>query len=128
MSLGEARHQKPGKPGRAVARRGEAASEAASDEAALAQHAQTDWGASDLLGQALARENMAAAWKHVKANKGSAGVDGRTVQDTGEYLKSAWPDIGCSTAATGPIRCAVWASPSRAAGCASWGYQPSWTG
>ena len=50
-------------------------------------------GPSDLLGQALARENMAAAWKRVKANKGSAGVDGRTVQDTGEYLKSAWPDI-----------------------------------
>jgi group II intron reverse transcriptase/maturase len=64
-----------------------------SDEAALARHAQTDCGAGDLLGQALARENMAAAWKHVKANKGSAGVDGRTVQDTGEYLKSAWPDI-----------------------------------
>ena len=41
----------------------------------------------------MARENMAAAWKRVKANKGSAGVDGRTVQDTGEYLKSAWPDI-----------------------------------
>ena len=93
MSLGEAMHQKPGKPGRTVARRGEAASEAVSDEAALARHAQTDCGASDLLGQALARENMVAAWKHVKANKGSAGVDGRTVQDTGEYLKSAWPDI-----------------------------------
>ena len=73
--------------------RGEAASEAVSDEAALARHAQTDCGAGDLLGQALARENMAAAWKPVKANKGSAGVDGRTVQDTGEYLKSAWPDI-----------------------------------
>jgi len=29
----------------------------------------------------------------VKANKGSAGVDGRTVQDTAEYLKTAWPDI-----------------------------------
>jgi RNA-directed DNA polymerase len=93
MSLGEATHQKPGKPGRAVARRGEAASEAVSDEAALARHAQTDWGASDLLGQALARENMVAAWKHVKANKGSAGVDGRTVQDTGEELRRAWPDI-----------------------------------
>jgi RNA-directed DNA polymerase len=93
MSLGEARHQKPGKPGRTGAGRGEAASEAGSDEAALARHAQTDWGASDLLGQALTRENMAAAWKHVKANKGSAGVDGCTVQDTGEYLKSAWPDI-----------------------------------
>jgi len=50
-------------------------------------------GADDLLGQALARENMARAWKRVKANKGSAGVDGRTVQDTGVYLKTAWPDI-----------------------------------
>jgi RNA-directed DNA polymerase len=54
---------------------------------------QTDCGAGDLLEQALASENMARAWKRVKANKGSAGVDGRTVQDTGVYLKSAWPDI-----------------------------------
>ena len=72
---------------------GEAASEAVSDEAPLARDAQTGWGAGELLGQALARENMAAAWKRVKANKGSAGVDGRTVQETGEYLKQAWPDI-----------------------------------
>ena len=76
-----------------MAGRGEAASESVSDEVTLARHAQTDWGAGDLLGQALARENMARAWKRVKANKGSAGVDGRTVQDTGEYLKAAWPDI-----------------------------------
>jgi RNA-directed DNA polymerase len=93
MSLGEAMHQKPGQPGRTVAGDGEAVLEAVSDEAALARHVQTDCGASDLLGQALARENMARAWKRVKANKGSAGVDGRTVHDTGEYLKSAWPDI-----------------------------------
>jgi group II intron reverse transcriptase/maturase len=76
-----------------VAGHGEAVSEAVSDEAALARHAQTSCGADDLLGQALARENMARAWKRVKANKGSAGVDGRTVQDTGVYLKTAWPDI-----------------------------------
>ena len=86
-------HQKPGQPGRAGARCGEAASVAVSDEATLARHAQTDCGACDLLGQALARENMARAWKRVKANKGSAGVDGRPVQETGEYLKQAWPDI-----------------------------------
>jgi RNA-directed DNA polymerase len=72
---------------------GEADSEAASGEAAPARHAQTGWGAGDLLGQALARENVVRAWKRVKTNKGSAGVDGRTVQDTGEYLKQAWPDI-----------------------------------
>ena len=45
-----------------MARRGEAASEAVSDEATLARHAQTDCGVDDLLGQALTRENMAAAW------------------------------------------------------------------
>ena len=36
---------------------------------------------------------MAVAWKRVKANKGSAGVDGRTVEQTGEYLKGQWPAI-----------------------------------
>ena len=76
-----------------MAGRGEAVSEVVSDEATLARHAQTDCGVGDLLGQALARENMARAWKRVKANKGSSGVDGRTVQDTGEYLRAAWPDI-----------------------------------
>ena len=93
MLLGKARHQKPGRPGRTGAGRGEAASEAVSDEATLARHAQTGCGAGELLGQVLARENMARAWKRVKANKGSAGVDARTVQDTGEYLQTAWPDI-----------------------------------
>jgi RNA-directed DNA polymerase len=93
VSLGTARHQKPGRPGRAGAGHGEAGSEAASDEAALARHDQTGCGADELLAQALARENVVRAWKRVKANKGSAGVDGRTVQDTAEYLKQAWPDI-----------------------------------
>ena len=97
MTLGEAGHQKSGRPRgpteRTAARRGEAASEAVSDEAELARHDQTDRGAEDLLLQALARENMVRAWKRVKANKGSAGVDGRTVRDTQEYLKQAWPDI-----------------------------------
>jgi RNA-directed DNA polymerase len=83
----------PGTPGGEEIAGGEAGRGAAHDEAELAPNAQTGWGADDLLGQALARQNMARAWKRVKANKGSAGVDGRTVQATAQYLKQAWPDI-----------------------------------
>ena len=79
-----------------MAGRGEAASENVSDEAGLARHEQTNWGVGELLGQALARENMVRAWNRVKANKGSAGVDGRTVLNTGEYLKTEWPNIRAS--------------------------------
>ena len=88
MTIDTAWHQLPGPSqgglGRTLEGRGEAASESVSDEAGLARHEQTHWGAGELLGQALARENMVRAWKRVKANKGSAGVDGRTVQDTVE--------------------------------------------
>ena len=91
--LGKAGRQKPGQPGGTVAGCGEAVQQAVTDEAELARSTQTGWGADDLLGQALSRENMLAAWKRVQANKGSAGVDGCTVQETGEYLKTAWPEI-----------------------------------
>jgi RNA-directed DNA polymerase len=93
MTLGSTRHQKSGSPERTAQGCGEAAAADVSDEVQPARHAQTGWGASALLEQALARENMAAAWKRVKANKGSAGVDGRSVQETHEHLKSAWPAI-----------------------------------
>lgn len=73
--------------------RGEAVLKAMHDESRLARNETTGWGVDDLLAQALTRENLLVAWKRVKANKGSAGVDGRTVQDTGEYLKVAWPTI-----------------------------------
>jgi RNA-directed DNA polymerase len=94
MPLGGEMHQKPaataGREGLAL---GEARGEPARDEKLPARHDQTHWGPEDLLGQALAKHNMAAAWKRVKANKGSAGVDGRTVEQTGEFLKTQWPAI-----------------------------------
>ena len=93
MPLGSAMHQKPGEPGQARGAHGEAVGDMARDEAGLARHEHTSQGVDDLLGQALTRENMVRAWKRVRANKGGAGVDGRSVQDTGEYLKTAWPDI-----------------------------------
>lgn len=37
------------------------------------------------------RENLKAALQQVKANKGSAGIDGMTVGGISEYLKQHWP-------------------------------------
>ena len=93
VNLGKAMHQMPGKPGGGGRRGGETVEAPAHDEAEPTVHEQMGWGAGDLLEQALSRENMARAWKRVRANKGSAGVDKRTVRDTAEYLKTAWPNI-----------------------------------
>jgi RNA-directed DNA polymerase len=85
-------HQKSKTSGPTANVSGEAAGVAVGDE--------TKWVSSDLMNSgtalleaALTRENMAKAWKRVKANKGSAGVDGMTIQAAVEYLKSHWPSI-----------------------------------
>jgi retron-type reverse transcriptase len=39
------------------------------------------------------RENLKAALRQVKANKGSPGVDGMTVVGIKDYLKEYWPAI-----------------------------------
>ena len=93
MSLGAARHQKPGLPGQTARGEGEARPEAVCDEAELARQGGECSGRVDLLAQALARGNLVLAWKRVKANRGSAGVDGLTVPATAEYLKTDWPRI-----------------------------------
>lgn len=47
----------------------------------------------NLLEQVVAADNMRRALKRVRANKGSPGADGMTVQQLPEYLKTAWPGI-----------------------------------
>jgi len=46
-----------------------------------------------LMEEVCERENLKAALKQVKANKGSPGVDGMTVGGIKDYLKQYWPTI-----------------------------------
>jgi len=46
-----------------------------------------------LMEEVCERENLKAALQQVKANKGSAGVDGMTVGEITDYLKQHWPAI-----------------------------------
>ena len=46
-----------------------------------------------LMEEVCQRENLREAWKRVKANKGSAGVDGITIDGLTDYLKQHGPAI-----------------------------------
>ena len=50
-------------------------------------------GTSMLLEEILSRESMQAAYKQVMRNKGSAGVDGETVEQLQSYLWAHWATI-----------------------------------
>ena len=46
-----------------------------------------------LLERILSRENMLKAWKRVKANKGTVGVDKMSIADFPEYARTHWDSI-----------------------------------
>src|ERR1700675_1154725 len=46
-----------------------------------------------LIEEVCERDNLKEALRRVKANKGSAGVDGMTIGDITDYLKQHWPAI-----------------------------------
>jgi RNA-directed DNA polymerase len=75
------------------ATRSEASQTSRSEEAVTAGNEPDGSGTSDLMERALTRENMLAALKRVRRNKGSAGVDCMTIEDLPEQLKKQWPRI-----------------------------------
>ena len=93
MSVGGARHQKSAQAERSSRAPGEAGRGDDSGEARLAGQAERDSGRANLLLQALTRENLVVAWKRVKANAGSAGVDGLSVEQTAKHLRVHWPQV-----------------------------------
>lgn len=45
---------------------------------------------SQLLDNILSRSNMLDAYNQVRANKGSAGIDGVTIDEIDDYLRKHW--------------------------------------
>ena len=45
---------------------------------------------SKLLDKILSRENMLEAYNQVKSNKGSAGIDGITIEEIDDYIRQNW--------------------------------------
>jgi group II intron reverse transcriptase/maturase len=71
----------------------------------------------DLLEAMLTRENLLRAWKRVKANKGAAGIDGRSIAETWEWLKAdGWAvtreQLQAGTYTPQPVRSAEIPKPS----------------
>jgi len=73
--------------------RGEAPRVKRSEEAPTATQGNERSGTSGLLELALTRENLQAALKGVKKNKGSPGIDGMTVDELPDHLRAHWSEL-----------------------------------
>lgn len=73
--------------------RGETPKAERSAEAPTATHENERSGASGLMERVCERANLQAALKRVRKNKGSAGIDGMTVDELPKHLKTHWPAL-----------------------------------
>ena len=62
-------------------------------EAPTAMHDTERSGTNALMERVCERANLQSALKRVRQNKGSAGIDGMTVDELPEHLKTAWPAL-----------------------------------
>jgi hypothetical protein len=49
--------------------------------------------AEQLMEEVCDRENLVRAWKRVRSNQGSPGMDGMTIDDAKDHLREHWPSI-----------------------------------
>ena len=74
--------------------------------------------AEQLMEEVCDRENLVRAWKRVRSNQGSPGVDGMTIDDAKDHLREHWPSIRsqCSREPTSRNRSSGSKYPSRTVG------------
>jgi RNA-directed DNA polymerase len=90
MSLVDARRQKSVQMELPFKAEGEAPSRERSGEAATAANGTERSGTNHLMEEVVERDNLRQALKRVKANKGSPGIDGMTVEELPAYLRDNW--------------------------------------
>jgi len=90
--MSKAMRRKPAQAGRDAEGWGEAPVGVCRGEACGPRH-ETEGTGSALLQAALRRENLQRALKRVRANRGSAGVDGLDIDQTTRRLVTEWPVI-----------------------------------
>ena len=73
--------------------RGEAPSVERSVETSTAPQEKEGSGASGVMERAVSRPNMLAAYKRVRENKGSPGIDGMTVEALPAWLQEHWAGV-----------------------------------
>lgn len=72
---------------------GEARLEQRSEEAPTATQGNERSGTSGLMELVLERQNLQAALKRVRKNKGSPGIDGMTVDELPDHLRAHWSEL-----------------------------------
>jgi group II intron reverse transcriptase/maturase len=76
-----------------LAGRGEAPRGERSEEEPTASRGNERSGASGLMERVCERSNLQAALKRVRKNKGSPGIDGMTVDELPDHLRTHWPGL-----------------------------------